>query len=176
MNKILIGALCAFMIIAAIVGYQSGVKSGEAKQVAVFKTLSPLFLTARAGGANDFTVYKGAKYEMLRVVFKDGAWYQVTSLHPVKIRTSAEDINQTVRVVFLRTLGDVTRIVHNHFLKEELPHSFTEGNQTYEIVDADPYVFSKADKDELANLRALGFTGEWCIFVGGKLIKYEEEK
>lgn len=174
-TKAYIGITIVLMIVIGFLCFNDGVKAGKKVQITVFKTLSPLFLTARSIGADDFSVYKGAKYEMLRVVFKDGVWFQMTSLHPVKIRTNAEDINQTVREIFHRNLSDVTRIVHNHFLKGELPRTFIESGTTYEIVSAEPYVFSKADLEELANLQTLGFVGEWCIWVGDKLIIYSKE-
>jgi len=177
MSKIVIALIVVALLVTAVLSYTAGIQKGKLAQMAVFKTLSRNFLTVSTKGADDYKEYKGIKFEILRVVFSDGVWFQLTSFAPVKIETNAFDLMSLVQVVFKRDIGDVVRIVHNHFLKSELPHSFTDvSGMTYEIIGADPYVFSQADIDVYTELKADGFKGEFAIWVNGDIIVYPKKE
>lgn len=116
--------------------------------VAFLKHGNPLLLTAWDHGAGDYAVFRGLKYELVRIEFHDGAVFQFTSLAEHKVTFQAPVVQRLVEKLFHRTMADIAVVVHNH---PTLPD------------------FSPADMEVLGQLRALGFGGEFLLWHKGDL-------
>jgi len=176
MSKIATIIVIVALLALIVLSYIAGTHDGKQRQLAVLRTLSKNFLTISTKDSNDYKAFEDAKFEILRVVFNDGVWFQLTSFIPIKIETNSVEFSSLVRTAFRRDVSDVVRVVHNHFLKSKLPSSFTDASgMTYEIINANPLIFSEADIQFYNEITMQGFKGEFCIWVDGNLITYQKE-
>lgn len=160
---VIIAAVC--LIFGGYVCYEAGNTHGKNKAIGMFKNISPDLVLVSTGAADDFSSFEKSKFEIVRVVFRDGAWFQQTSLELAKVYLTPAKLNVIIETAFRRKMSDVQMIIHNHLRQKEFPENY---------VDAKPYVFSSGDMDTYFELQRLGFAGEWCIWVGGRIIKYED--
>jgi hypothetical protein len=159
MNFIIL-IIAVAMVLGCIVAMAT-YRQGYDKAVAVFRAYSPKFLTVNDKDGEDYETFKDFKFEMIRIVYNDGVWFQLTSLEKVRISITGKEIIRLTHDFFRRDVGDIKIIVHNHFTQKDLGEGYT---------NAKPYNFSPADFDELKILRDAGFKGQYCIWVKGQVI------
>lgn len=144
-----------FLVVCVLVGLfalPAAKDYGFNKGVAHLKHGNPRLLTAWDTGAGDYSVFEGLKYEVVRVEFTDGAFFQTTSLQPHSVTFMVHELTRVLGTVFRRGWGDVSVVIHNH------PKSPT---------------FSRADTEALEKLRAAGFLGAFVLWHKGVLTTHE---
>lgn len=162
--KVAIAAGIVFLIFYGSICYDAGNRHGKDTIVRTFKNISPDLVLVSTRTAADFSSFEKSKFEIVRVVFNDGAWFQQTSLELAKVYLTPEKLDGIIKAVFRREMSDVKMIIHNHLRQKDFPENYK---------DARPEEFSDGDMDTYVKLQRLGFAGEWCIWVDGRIIKYE---
>lgn len=152
---IILGLAVAFTIVAGWTGYQYGVRNG----IESLKYDRNNIIMVGMGDGKDFSIYKDLKYEIFRLVFKDGVYLQVISkikdvdgFSEHKLFINSTYIRRLVRSVMKRELSDVELMIHNHPVNP---------------------VFSKADVQCANELRGMGFKGDFLLWHKGKVKKWD---
>ena len=159
----LILALILFAI-ALVIIIPTVHKMGVDKMIETFRSIAPQYMFAGSQGSQDYSNWDDLKFEIMRVEFNDGVFFQITDLDKARISIDADKVKKITETIFKRKVSDIKRIIHKHLTQEEFGSGYK---------DAHPDTFSEADQDQYLRLINYGYVGEWCIWTSGHVIFFK---